>query len=572
MKRNLSAFAKKEYDLLVVGGGIYGATVCWEAALRGLSVALVEKTDFGGATSANSLKVIHGGLRYLQHADFKRARESIGERKTLLKNAPHLIHLLPVLMPTYGHGMKGREIMTAGLLLNDIVGFDRNRSLEAQKQIPNGHTISKDNLLKILPHIDQDKLTGAAIFYDALVYNSERLTLSYVHSAAKLGADVANYAEVTAFVEENGRIQGAIITDAITGEQHNVRSRMVVNTAGPWTPHLWDLLQKDRPEMPKLQFAKAFNVITRELFDKYAVAISSSREFTDDDAVVQRGSRLLFTVPWRGTSMIGTEYIPYEGDPDKFEIADDEIQAFIDDFNHAYPEATLTLDDILHVHGGLVPIHGVDPKTGSVKLGKHYEIRDHKQEDGLDGIISVLGVKYTTARFVADQILNRVYAAWNETSPPSTSAQTPLHDGRIERFEAFMQKAMGEKRPYSIPPNVLQQLIFNYGSAYENVLSYVDIDAFDESDINIAISKAETRYAVREEMAQTLADVLFRRTELGSAGYPGDDVLQACADVMANELEWSLTKKETEIHQAKTQFYSTISDKLHGTTLAGSTI
>ncbi len=570
MKRNLSDFANKEYDLLVVGGGIYGATVCWEATLRGLSVALVEKADFGGATSANSLKVIHGGLRYLQHADFKRARESIGERKTLLKIAPHLIHVLPVLLPTYGHGLKGREVMAVGLMLNDVVGFDRNRSLDPHKQIPGGYTISKDSLLQILPDVDQDKLTGGAIFYDAMVYNSERLTLSYVHSAAKLGADVANYAEVTEFIGEN-RIQGAVVTDALTGERHEVQARMVVNTAGPWTPHLWQLLNKKRPNLPQLQFAKSFNVITRQLFDNYAVAIASSREFTDADAVVQRGSRLLFVVPWRGKSMSGTEYIPYEGDPDAFEITPAEIQTFIDDFNDAYPEANLTLDDILHVHGGLVPIHGVDSKSGSVRLGKHYEIRDHRQ-DGVEGIVSVLGVKYTTARFVAAKILDHVYAAWKETSPPSTSATTPLHDGQIERFDVFLKKAGGEKRPFSIPPNVLYQLVCNYGSAYQNVLSYVEMNALDESDIDMAVTKAETRYAVREEMAQTLADVLFRRTELGSAGYPGDTVVQACADVMAQELGWSLSRKVDEIHQTKTQFYAITSDKIHGTTLAGSTI
>ncbi|KAA3660151.1 MAG: glycerol-3-phosphate dehydrogenase/oxidase [Chloroflexi bacterium] len=571
MKRNLSDFVKKEYDLLVVGGGIYGATVCWEATLRGLSVALVEKTDFGGATSASSLKVIHGGLRYLQHADFKRARESIGERKTLLKIAPHLIHVLPVLMPTYGHGMKGREIMAAGLLLNDIVGFDRNRSLDPQKQIPGGRTISKKDVLKILPGVAQDKLTGAALFYDALAYNSERLTLSYVHSAAKLGADVANYAEIIEFIGTDKRVQGAVVKDSLTGEQHEVRARMVVNTAGPWTPALWRLLHKERPSPPPLKFAKSFNIITRQLFDKYAVAISSSREFTDNDAVVQRGSRMLFVVPWRGKSMIGTEYIPCSDDPDSFKVTPEELQTFIDDLNSAYPEAKLTLDDILHVHEGMVPIKGVDPKTGSVRLGKQYEIRDHRQ-DGVEGVVSVLGVKYTTARFVAEEILDHVYAAWGEASPPSTSAVTLLHDGQIERFDVFLEMVGGEKRPFSIPPNVLHQLVCNYGSAYQNVLSYVDIDALDESDINIAITKAETRYAVREEMAQTLTDILFRRTELGSAGYPGDGVLQACADVMATELGWSFNRKETEIHQTKIQFYATTSDKIHGTTLASSTI
>lgn len=200
MKRNLEELSNTQFDVLVIGGGIYGACVAYEATLRGLSVALVEKQDFCGATSANSLKTIHGGLRYLQHADFKRMRESIYERRTLMKIAPHLVHPLPVLVPTYGHGLKGIEAMTVALKINDLVSCDRNLGLpDPQKHIPTGRTLSPTECLNTLPGISADGLTGGAIFHDAQVYNSERLVLAYLQSATQLGLRVANYLEVTGF-------------------------------------------------------------------------------------------------------------------------------------------------------------------------------------------------------------------------------------------------------------------------------------------------------------------------------------------------------------------------------------
>ena len=205
MERDPSKLQRNKYDLLVIGGGIYGACVTWDAALRGLSVALVEKGDFASATSANSLKIIHGGLRYLQHGDFKRMRESIRERRTLMEIAPHLVHPLPVLIPTFGHGMQGREVLSLALMINDLIGFDRNRLDDPEKHICRGRVISRRECLELLPGIHKKDLTGGAIFHDAQVYNSERLVLSFIRSAEKAGAELANYVEVTGFIQNSSR-------------------------------------------------------------------------------------------------------------------------------------------------------------------------------------------------------------------------------------------------------------------------------------------------------------------------------------------------------------------------------
>ena len=172
MDRDLTQLANHKYDLIIIGGGIYGACVAWDATLRGLSVALVEKADFGHATSANSLKTIHGGLRYLQQLDIKRMRESIRERRTLMRIAPHLVHPLPCLMPTYGHLTKGRAVMALALKVNDLVSFDRNRLEDPQKHLPKGRVISRQECLQLLPNIVREGLTGGAVWHDAQVYNS----------------------------------------------------------------------------------------------------------------------------------------------------------------------------------------------------------------------------------------------------------------------------------------------------------------------------------------------------------------------------------------------------------------
>ena len=173
MIRNLSQLQGRKFDVLVVGGGIYGVCTAWDAALRGLSVALVEKGDFGSATSSNSLKIIHGGLRYLQHADLKRVRESTAERRTLMRIAPHLVHPMPCLMPTYGHALKGKEAMAVALFLNDLVCFDRNGLSDPQKHIPRGRVISKKECMSLIPGVNERELSGGALWYDCQLYNSE---------------------------------------------------------------------------------------------------------------------------------------------------------------------------------------------------------------------------------------------------------------------------------------------------------------------------------------------------------------------------------------------------------------
>lgn len=558
MKRNLLELTGITYDVLIIGGGIYGASVARDAVLRGLSVALVEKADFASATSANSQKVIHGGLRYLQHADFKRMRQSIHERSALMRIAPHLIHPLPVMIPTWGHWTRGKELLALVLMVNDVVSFDRNRGQnDPQKQIPRGRLISRKEVLQLLPTLHAQGVTGGAIFYDSQVYNSERMVLSVLRSAQKAGATVANYVEVTNFIQSGTRVAGAKATDRLNHEQLDIRARIVVNAAGPWVCHVTGLL--NRKFRHSVFLAKAMNIVAnRLLIPECAVGLPGSFRFKDDDAVLDRGFRFFFIVPWRRHSLIGTAYARYEGNPSDFRITENDIRDFINEVNKAYPAASLKRKDVSFFYGGLLPMDKSD--TNDVRLSKKYQIVDHKLRDGVEGLVSIVGVKYTTARHVAENAVDLVFKKLAKKPPRCLTAETPVHGGQIERFDDYVAREL-EKRVCGLDDRIIRQLVCNYGSEYPQVLKYLEEDSAwtQRIDSTSQVIKAEVIHAIREEMAQKLADVVFRRTELGSAGNPGEKALKNCADVMAKELNWNEEKTQTELAEVRAAFAPRIS-------------
>ncbi len=550
MKRNLSELASQQFDLLVIGGGIYGACVAWEASQRGLSVALVEKNDFGSATSANSLKIIHGGLRYLQSADFRRMRHSILERKTLLKIAPHLVHPLPVLLPTFGHGLNSREVLGLALKMNDVVSWDRNQDLaDSQKHIPSGRLISREEIRQLIPDLTaSSNLSGGAIFHDAQVYNSERLTLAFIQSAVEHGANVANYTEVTGFLQSKGRVDGAKIRDTLTGDEFDLQAKAIINTSGPWLTQVLGVLQ-GRGSSLKMPLAKAMNLVTRPLFDhSYAVGLSSE---TREKKKTGQRKRLFFIAPWQGKSLVGTVYSAYEGNPNSLTVSEQEIANFVQEINQVYPAAKLRMEEVSFVHQGLLPRSGKGSHGEEIKLAQHYQLYDHHRE-GLAGLLSVVGVKYTTARGVAEKAVDWIFKMRGEQPRRSTSSTTSLYGGAIEQFDTFLHQA--EKNHASLLSTTsVRRLVYNYGSVYPKVLEYWEGERrSDEKTTNdLEALKGEIRYVVNEEMAQKLSDLILRRTELGSAGLPNHQTLQLCADVMGQELGWGLKKIQKELQEVR---------------------
>lgn len=552
MKRNLHELANTVHDILVIGGGIYGAAAAWDASLRGLSVALIEKGDWGGATSSNSLKIIHGGLRYLQHADFKRMRESIRERMILMRIAPHLVHPLPCAMPTYGHAMKGKEVMAVAMFMNDLVGFDRNGLDDPQKRLPAGRVISKRECLEIIPGIEESGLTGGAVWYDCHVYNSERMLLSYLHSASHRGAQLGNYVEVTGFIIKDQRVLGVKARDVMTQNEFEIRARLVINNSGPWVNQTLGLLEQKKSHK-KILLSKAMNLILRrQIIPRYAVGVPSKFEFKDSDAIINKGSRLLFIRPWRDCSMVGTTHVSYEGEAKDFRVTESDIQTFIDEVSAAYPAANLSRADVAYFNGGLLPMESVNPRTGDVRLLKHYVMRDHEQEHGLAGLLTVVGVKYTTARDVAAKSIDLALRKLGSPFKSSLGANTAVHGGNIERFDDYMQTET-RRKPHGLSERSVKHLIENYGAAYGEALQDAEKEhaLLEPLAANTDVLRAEIMHGIRAEMALKLSDVVMRRTELGSAGHPGAAALQACAKIMGEELRWSEARVRQELAEVE---------------------
>lgn len=554
MKRNLVSLSRDFYDVVIIGGGIFGICVAWDAALRGLSVALVESGDFAHATSANSFKLVHGGIRYLQHADLYRVRESSQERSTLLRIAPHLVHPLPVVMPTYGHGIKGKEILSIGLLINDLLTFDRNRGIrDPQMRIPPGRIISAQECLEMFPHLERTGLTGAAMFHDGQMYNPTRLALAFLKSAVEVGANAANYVQVTDFIRDGDRVAGVKARDTLTADELEIRARVVINAAGPWANRLLRRSMKIGLSSEPSFSRDAYFVVGRQLISKkYALALPAKTG--DSDAVISRGHRHLFIVPWRDYTLIGVWHVFFRGEPGEFTVTEEDIQGFVNEINEAYPSLGLTLKDVSMLNTGLI-LFGEDTKEESNhSFGKRSIIIDHAKEHRLDGLVTIIGVRYTTARSIAEKAVNLIFNKMGKEAPSSKTEFTPIHGGRIENFDELLFQAT-EQRPIALNDNVMPGLIHNYGSAYQDVLKYINQDSkWAERLGESRIIGAEVIHAVREEMAQKLGDVVFRRTDLGTGGHPGENALKRCADLMASELGWDEDRVRRELEEVEYVF------------------
>ncbi|MBX6343160.1 MAG: FAD-dependent oxidoreductase, partial [Thermomicrobiaceae bacterium] len=308
MERDLRRLASEAFDLVVVGGGIHGAWIAWDAALRGLSVALVERGDFAGGASSNSLKIVHGGLRYLQSADLKRVRESIRERSVLLRVAPHLVRPLPFVIPLYGHGTRGPEALRVALALADLAGIDRNRGLDDDHLLPRGRVLSVAECLRYLPDIDRRGLRGGALWYDAQMRSDARIVLAVLRSAAERGAALANYVEAREVVVRDGRVAAVRVRDRLEGAEFEVRARVVALACGAWGQAL---LARAGAPAPPLLLSKAMNLAVPRLFGEWGAGVPLRGPGVS--------GRMLFATPWRDHTLIGTAHLPYHGPAEGFE-------------------------------------------------------------------------------------------------------------------------------------------------------------------------------------------------------------------------------------------------------------
>lgn len=548
MKRNLTTLENGNFDIVIIGGGITGACLAYDAALRGLSVALVEKNDFGAATSSASSKLLHGGIRYLQQLNIHKVRESAKERIFFQQLAPHLTHYIPFVIPTYSGFSKGRLVMNTAMRLYEIICAGLNRILkDPSKKVPGSRFLSRDDVMQVLPDIRSDRLTGGVAFYESHMHSSERMTLGFIESARHHGAVVANYVQAEAFLgADEGKINGLRVRDSLTGQHFDIRTSMVVNAAGPWIP-LLNRSVGDKAGVAGVvnAFSKGAHIVTRPLTKGYALALPTRKQ---NQAVINRGGRHVFIIPWRGYSLIGTTYGPYEGDLDAVGATNSDIEEMIEDINSALGNEVLSSKDVLHAYAGIYPLIDdvIDP---SVYQGTgDYQIIDHAEVDGLTGLVSVFGAKFTTARLLAEKSLDLIMERMKKTPVQCKTRNTRLDSGNIEDMPAFRAE---QKRRYGslLPESVIDNLVTNYGTKIHAVMKLIE----NESSLAKVLTPgrpdvaAEIVYAARHEMACHLDDVVFRRTGIGTLGNPGKDVLQECAVLMAKELGWDERKITAEL-------------------------
>jgi glycerol-3-phosphate dehydrogenase len=562
MIRDLNQLQSEDYDLIIVGGGIYGAAICWEAVSRGLKVALLEKADFGSATSANSLKIIHGGFRYMQNGDIPRMKKSAREQRVLMHIAPHLVHPMPVLVPIYGHGLRGIEAFSIGLRLFNVICSPEDQLVDLEKNIPPARIISKDVCVKQIPYIEQDGLIGGGVFFDSQVYNSERLVISFLQSAWQHGAHIANYTEVVGFLVKDQQINGVMVNDVLDGDTFEVTARLVILACGPWNKEILRLICGNINPRPA-GYAKAINLITSKLFDKYAVGIRGQNKYLDGKYIPNTKDSYLFIAPWREYSLIGTAYTKYDNSPDDIKVEEEDISFFLKEFNRIFPAGKISQSDIDFAHVGLLPVSSNNGDRRRQLLSNKFEIVDHRK-DGYEGLVSVEGVKYTTARLVAQKSIDYILRNWGYQNVPSTSAESRLYGGEIGDFNNFLREAIKSNKR-NLSEDQIEGLIYNYGSVYPQVLEYLQGSSGEQKDRirDNRLLEAQIRYAVANEMAETLGDIVFRRTDLGSAGNPGGASLEFSAQIMAEELNWSqnrLDKELEEVQKVYKNFYQPITD------------
>lgn len=544
LKRNIKNLTTEQFDVLIIGGGIFGACAAWDATLRGLKVALIEKEDFCSGVSANSFKIVHGGMRYLQHADIKRLRSSCHERSAMLRIAPHLVQPLPILVPTYGHGKSGKAFLATGLYLYDFLTFDRNKKItDPARHIPLTRLLSRDEVLNEYPQLDPDGLTGGVVFFDGRMYNPTRLVLAFIQSAAAMGACVANYIEATEFIEEGGRIKGVIAYDHHAGRSITINSKTVLNASGPWAEHL--LKTNFKKEKQGTYSRDACFVIKRRFESDYTIAIQGRTK--DPDALLSRPARHLFMSPWRNYTLVGVWHVVTEMHPEKITVTADDLKSFMDEINWAYPQLNLTLSDVTMWNAGLVPFGENEPGSEHLSYGKRSHVIDHQQTDNLQGLVTLIGVRYTMGRADSAQAIDLVQQKLGLPVKQSATDYQPIHGGSFDMFEDLVQQidAQFDQR---VDKDDCKALAHNYGNEYGAIHALTkEQPELSELVNNSNVLKAEVIHAIRNEMALKLSDIVFRRTDLATGGHPGLVALEQSADLSAKELGWNDEQREAEL-------------------------
>jgi glycerol-3-phosphate dehydrogenase len=535
------------FDLIVVGAGINGAGIARDAAMRGLKTLLLDKGDISSGTTQWATRLIHGGLRYLEYYEVPLVRESLRDREILFHTAPHLVKPLGFMIPLYEHAKHGPLKVRLGMIAYDALSFD--------KSVGNHRMFGPEEALEREPGLNPEGLKGAAFYYDGQVEYAERIAVENAISAHEHGAVVLNYARVNRLIVEDGSVTGVEFTDGLHGGRYEAHAPVTVNVAGPWVDEVLRGLDRyGKPEKRMIGGTKGSHLVV----DPFPGAPKGEALYVE----ARTDGRPYFIVPWNGRYLIGTTDIRYEGDLDNVVADDDEIDYLLDETNHVIPEANLSRDSVLFTYSGVRPLP-YQPEGAEGGVTRSHIVYDHSMGKGIGtkrssigesvprvgGLISIVGGKLTTYRNLSRQTVDMVYDKLGLKAPESHTGKVPLPGG-VGDFDAF---AAEFKVTSGIADELAERLLKLYGARAPEVLEMAGEDPSlriplsTSASVETGLIGAEVLYAFHHEMAQTLSDVLLRRTMVGMGPNVGLDVDEAAAEVAVRQLGWDKERAQREV-------------------------
>ena len=534
---------RESFDLVVVGGGITGIWVAREAASRGIKTALVDRGDFGAETSAATTKYIHGGIRYLEQYDFAVVRESLRERRILALGAPHLVDQTRFIMPAWRWSKPSAPILGAGVALYDALSFDRNRQAPPSLRIPHPRWMSKKSLLGAVPWLEPSGLLGAFAYHDTMNIHPERLLLAYAKSAEAAGAVLVNHCSCDGFIADNDddrlRVEGVRVTDRLSGEKFEVRSAVVVNAAGPWIDRVLSTL--GRESGVGVDRSKGVHILTRPLGG------GSVR-----DAVFARAKsgRHVIVSPWMGKSFIGPTDTPIEGD--EIRADGEDVRSILETVNSTMGpgEAALTEADVELTTVGVRPLIKTPGSKGTYTASRRHELYHH-DDHGIDNVWTIGGGKWTTARATAEEMVDALFKhelrRLREVRNDSRRGAAFGSFAWARDAAPFLADAGRELVDAGLSTKSAELVARLYGTEYAEILHLVRrspelAEALPSGDI-----AAQVVFAVVNEGARTLSDIVDRRLVAGTVESVDRTSLKCAAKWAAPVLGWDEARCEIEI-------------------------
>ncbi|RLV50945.1 glycerol-3-phosphate dehydrogenase/oxidase [Nocardioides mangrovicus] len=512
--------ASKPYDLVVVGAGINGLGVARDAASRGLRVVLLEQDDLCSGVSAWSGRLVHGGLRYLEHRDVALVRESLRERERLFRLAPHLVRPKRLIMPFYSHNKRPAWLIRVGMLVYDALSFD--------KRTGRHEILSRSALLRRFAGIDTDGLGGAAVFTDGQVEYAERLCVEVALAARGAGADIRTKARVEEPLIEGGQVVGVRYRDTSSGggdTLHEVRGHVVLNVAGPWIDRVF---RRGAPEQPRLNGGTKGSHLVVDPFPG-----------APDDVVYYESKadgRLVLVIPWMGRYLIGTTDLRFDDDPSLARCDAAEMCYLLEEVNTLIPEARLTRDDVLFTYSGVRPLPYA-PDVEEWEIPRSHVLHDHAPD--LPNVVTVVGGKLTTYRQLAEDAVDDVFRRLGRTAPRCVTAYLPLPGAVGDPRE------VGEAlTALGLSTTSVVRLVQLYGGRALDVVAAGGHEVLDEDSGALV---AELFFAVDHELARTLTDVLARRLLLAFEPGHGREAAGRAADLLGERLGWSSEQRASQL-------------------------